>query len=30
MSYGDYARQLTYLLFLKMAEERSPPAVEPA
>ena len=25
MSYGDYAEQLTYLLFLKMADERSQP-----
>lgn len=27
MSYGDYVEQLTYLLFLKMADERaqSPP-----
>ena len=25
MSYGDYARQLTYLLFLEMADERSRP-----
>ena len=25
MSYGDYAEQLTYLLFLKMADERSAP-----
>ena len=24
MSYGDYVEQLTYLLFLKMADERSP------
>src|SRR5713226_3195915 len=23
MSYGDYVEQLTYLLFLKMAEERT-------
>jgi len=23
MSYGDYVGQLTYLLFLKMADERS-------
>ena len=23
MSYGDYLEQLTYLLFLKMADERS-------
>jgi type I restriction enzyme M protein len=23
MSYGDYVEQLTYLLFLKMADERS-------
>ncbi len=25
MSYGDYVEQLTYLLFLKMAEERTKP-----
>ena len=25
MSYSDYVEQLTYLLFLKMAEERSKP-----
>ncbi len=25
MSYGDYVEQLTYLLFLKMADERSSP-----
>jgi type I restriction enzyme M protein len=25
MSYGDYVEQLTYLLFLKMADERSCP-----
>ena len=25
MSYGDYVEQLTYLLFLKMADERSKP-----
>ena len=25
MSYGDYVEQLTYLLFLKMADERSRP-----
>ena len=24
MSYGDYVEQLTYLLFLKMADERHP------
>ena len=23
MSYGDYVEQLTYLLFLKMTDERS-------
>jgi type I restriction enzyme M protein len=23
MSYGDYVEQLTYLLFLKMADERT-------
>ncbi len=27
MSYGDYVEQLTYLLFLKMADERSRPQV---
>ena len=26
MSYGDYVEQLTYLLFLKMADERGGPA----
>ena len=25
MSYGDYVEQLTYLLFLKMADERTQP-----
>jgi len=25
MSYGDYVEQLTYLLFLKMSDERSKP-----
>ena len=25
MSYGDYVEQLTYLLFRKMADERSQP-----
>jgi type I restriction enzyme M protein len=25
MSYGDYLEQLTYLLFLKMADERTKP-----
>ena len=25
MSYGDYVEQLTYLLFLKMADERAHP-----
>ena len=25
MGYGDYVEQLTYLLFLKMADERSHP-----
>src|SRR4030065_1161698 len=25
MSYGDYVEQLTYLLFLKMADERAKP-----
>jgi hypothetical protein len=31
MSYGDYVEQLTYLLFLKMANERSrPPYNQPS
>jgi type I restriction-modification system DNA methylase subunit len=30
MSYGDYVEQLTYLLFLKMADERSAAALQPA
>src|SRR5947209_11112840 len=31
MSYGDYLEQLTYLLFLKMAHERTqPPYDEPS
>ncbi|MFQ5687190.1 MAG: N-6 DNA methylase [Candidatus Scalindua sp.] len=30
MSYGDYVEQLTYLLFLKMADERSKPPYVPA
>src|SRR6266540_740130 len=31
MSYGDYVEQLTYLLFLKMADERTkPPHSEPS
>jgi type I restriction enzyme M protein len=31
MSYGDYVEQLTYLLFLKMADERSrPPHNQPS
>ena len=31
MSYGDYVEQLTYLLFLKMADERSrPPYDQPS
>jgi type I restriction enzyme M protein len=31
MSYGDYVEQLTYLLFLKMADERSrPPYQQPS
>ena len=25
LSYGDYVEQLTFLLFLKMADEQSPP-----
>ena len=27
LSYGDYVEQLTYLLFLKMADERTKPPV---
>ncbi len=27
MSYGDYVEQLTYLLFLKMAHERTQPQI---
>ena len=31
LSYGDYVEQLTYLLFLKMAHERTlPPLSEPS
>ncbi len=31
MSYGDYVEQLTYLLFLKMADERmKPPYSQPS
>ncbi|QLQ23475.1 MAG: hypothetical protein HZT41_15440 [Dechloromonas sp.] len=31
MSYGDYVEQLTYLLFLKMTDERSrPPHNQPS
>ena len=31
MSYGDYVEQLTYMLFLKMADERSqPPCSQPS
>ena len=30
MSYGDYVVQLTYLLFLKMADERSRPPYKQA
>jgi type I restriction enzyme M protein len=31
MSYGDYVEQLTYLLFLKMADERTrPPYNQPS
>jgi len=30
MSYGDYVEQLTYLLFLKMADERTKPPYVPA
>jgi type I restriction enzyme M protein len=29
MSYGDYVEQLTYLLFLKMAYERTRPPYNP-
>jgi type I restriction enzyme M protein len=29
MSYGDYVEQLTYLLFLKMADEQSRPPYSP-
>ena len=29
MSYGDYVEQLTYLLFLKMADERTQCAIQP-
>ncbi|MGA7181151.1 MAG: type I restriction-modification system subunit M N-terminal domain-containing protein [Thiobacillaceae bacterium] len=29
MSYGDNVEQLTYLLFLKMADECSPPPSRP-
>jgi type I restriction enzyme M protein len=30
MSYGDYVEQLTYLLFLKMADERSAQRCRPS
>ena len=30
LSYGDYVEQLTYLLFLKMADEQIEAAVQPA
>jgi hypothetical protein len=30
MSYGDYVEQLKYLLFLKMANERTKPPYLPA
>ena len=30
LSYGDYVEQLTYLLFLKMADERTQPPWQPA
>ena len=30
MSYGDYLEQLTYLLFLKMADERTQSPYVPA
>ncbi len=29
LSYGDYVEQLTYLLFLKMADEQTQAAVQP-
>jgi type I restriction enzyme M protein len=29
MSYGDYVEQLTYLLFLKLADERGRPPYHP-
>ena len=30
LSYGDYVEQLTFLLFLKMADEQSKPPFNPA
>jgi hypothetical protein len=31
LSYGDYVEQLTFLLFLKMADEQSrPPFIKPS
>ena len=30
LSYGDYLKQLTYLLFLKMADEQTKPTLSPA
>jgi type I restriction enzyme M protein len=30
LSYGDYVEQLTYLLFLKMADEQGRPPFNPA
>ena len=30
MRYGDYVEQLTYLLFLKMADERAQPSYDQA
>ena len=30
LSYQDYIEQLTFLLFLKMADEQSTPTVQPA
>ena len=30
MRYGDHVEQLTYLLFLKMADERSAPRCRPS
>ena len=30
VSYGDYVEQLTYLLFLKMADEQTKPSLQQA